>query len=192
MFNDRFTLCLRYGRLQQIKTVSYHRGYLRCSGERRASVHRRTKGKSTIAGSSSASSPSSLSLSLVGNNKTMRYSRLHGGKWRLLPSLGEFGAGADGLVSAVPLVVGGHRDTWESERQTRLRRTETPRMSSTEEAGRREGEGRGEGRGGVGTPPYNTSTSSGSLQKRLMHKHERRKDGGKLRGRPSTHWIDCV
>lgn len=55
--------------------VIYRLARLCRSGDRRASVHRRTKGKSTIVGSSSASSPSSsLLLSRAGNDKTMRYS----------------------------------------------------------------------------------------------------------------------
>lgn len=92
----------------------------------------------------------------------------------VLPSLET---ATDPLFNAVPLL-GGHWGALGSE--ARLKRTEIPRIrrqrGETERGGRRE-----KREGGVGTPPQNTQTSCTSLQKHLMHKYERRRDGEKQR-----------
>lgn len=70
----------------------------------------------------------------------MRYSRSR--LPAVLPSLGQFGAGAGRGVSAVPLV-GGHRGAEQSERQTRLSAPRAADQPATEEKGiRGEEEGR--------------------------------------------------
>lgn len=96
----------------------------------------------------------------------------------VLPVLGELGAGAGAgpVVNADPSVMGGHRGSSRTERQTRLSVKTLRRWAAALRrwggewrgggGGRREEGWRKRGREGeLGTPPYNTPTSSGSLQK---------------------------
>ena len=140
-------------------SISYHFGHRGCSGDRRASIQRRTKGKSTIAG---ASSPPFLSLSFsVSCWKIIKQCGIPGCRLSAsCPSLGELGAGAGRLVSAVPLD-GGHRGSSRVWTPSASERTETP-PDEQHGGGREESEREGGREGGMdgwrggedwGTPP---------------------------------------
>lgn len=118
--------------------IRYHLVHQGSSGDRRASIHRSTKGKSTIAGASSAPSP----LCLWSEMKDI--CGIPGELLVVLPSLGKTEAGAGRLVSAVPLM-GGHRGAIRVWTPSASERAETPRMNGTKKERERKAQGRRSG-----------------------------------------------